>query len=73
MSSLQGSLQEHVDDYLRMRRALGFKLERHGRLLPQLVAHLEAAGASTVKRELAISWRGCRRTRTPGTGPRGYR
>ncbi len=50
------SLGEHVDDYLRMRRALGFKLERHGQLLPRFVAYLEAAGASTVKRELAISW-----------------
>ena len=50
------SLAEHVDDYLRVRRALGFKLERHGRILPQLVAYLEAAGASTVTRELAISW-----------------
>jgi integrase/recombinase XerD len=50
------ALGEHVDDYLRLRRALGFKLERHGRLLPQLVAYLEAAGASTVTRELAISW-----------------
>lgn len=52
MSSLRG----HVDHYLRLRRALGFKLERHGRLLPQLVAYLEAAGASTVKSELAVSW-----------------
>jgi len=50
------SLAEHVDDYLRVRRALGFKLERHGRILPQLVAYLEAAGASTVTREPAISW-----------------
>ena len=25
-------LKEHVDDYLRLRRALGYKLERHGRL-----------------------------------------
>lgn len=49
-------LHKHVDDYLRLRRALGFKLERHGRLLPQLVAYLEAAGARTVTRELAISW-----------------
>jgi hypothetical protein len=31
-------LQQHVDDYLRLRRALGFKLKREGRLLPQLVA-----------------------------------
>jgi integrase/recombinase XerD len=49
-------LQEHADDYLRLRRALGFKLEHHGQVLPQLVAYLEAGGASTVKSELAISW-----------------
>jgi integrase/recombinase XerD len=50
------SLSEHAEEYLRARRALGVKLERHGRLLPQLVDYLEAAGASTVTRELAISW-----------------
>ncbi len=50
------ALDEHTEQYLRARRALGVKLERHGRLLPQLVAYLEAAGASTVTRELAISW-----------------
>ena len=30
------ALAEHVDDYLRLRRALGFKLEEHARLLPQV-------------------------------------
>jgi hypothetical protein len=40
MSELSG----HVQDYLRLRRALGFKLERAGHLLPQLVAYLEAGG-----------------------------
>lgn len=50
------ALTEHVEEYLRARRALGVKLERHGRLLPQLVAYLDAAGASTITRELAISW-----------------
>lgn len=50
------ALSEHVQEYLRARRALGVKLERHGRLLPQLVDYLEAAGESTIKRELAISW-----------------
>jgi integrase/recombinase XerD len=50
------ALGEHAEQYLRARRALGVKLERHGRLLPQLIAYLEAAGASTVTRELAISW-----------------
>lgn len=49
-------LGDHAQRYLRARRALGVKLERHGRLLPQLVAYLEAAGAGTVTRELAISW-----------------
>jgi integrase len=49
-------LQAHVDDYLRLRRALGFKLERDGRLLGQLVGYLDAAGATTLTSELAIGW-----------------
>ena len=52
MSALSG----HVEDYLRLRRALGFKLERAGQLLPQLVAYLEAAGSATITSELAIGW-----------------
>lgn len=50
------SLHAHVDEYLRLRRSLGFKLERAGQVLPQLVTYLEAAGASTITRELAIAW-----------------
>ena len=46
----------HVRDYLRMRRALGFKLKRDGEVLVQLVAYLEEAGAQTLTAELAISW-----------------
>ncbi len=49
-------LSAHVQDYIRLRRSLGFKLEEPGRLLPQFVAYLEAAGASTPTAELAISW-----------------
>jgi integrase/recombinase XerD len=52
MSALGG----HVEDYLRLRRALGFKLERAGWLLPQLVDYLEAAGAATITSDLAIAW-----------------
>jgi integrase/recombinase XerD len=52
MSALSG----HVQDYLQLRRALGFKLERAGHLLPQLVAYLEATGATTVTSDLAIAW-----------------
>lgn len=54
MSGLAG----HVEDYLRLRRALGFKLRFHGQVLPALAAYLEAAGATTVTAELAIAWAG---------------
>jgi integrase/recombinase XerD len=37
---------EHVEDYLRLRRALGFKLEEHARLLPKFAVHLDAIGAT---------------------------
>lgn len=50
------ALTQHVDDYLRLRRSLGFKLERAGWLLPQFVAYLQDAGAATVTSELAIAW-----------------
>lgn len=50
------TLSDHVTDYLRLRRALGYKLERAGHLLPKLVAYLEAAGSATLTTELAISF-----------------
>lgn len=50
------ALSDHVEDYLRLRRALGYKLERAGHLLPQLVGYLEAAGSATLTTDLAISW-----------------
>jgi integrase len=49
-------LHAHVDEYLRLRRALGFKLKEDERTLGQLVDYLEAAGASTVITELAVRW-----------------
>ncbi len=51
-------LAGHLDDYLKMRRALGFKLVFPGEVLPQFVTYLEAAGASTVTVGLAIAWAG---------------
>lgn len=51
-------LTHHVQDYLRLRRALGFKLTFEGHALPQLVEYLNDAGASTVTAELAIAWAG---------------
>lgn len=50
------TLRDHVDDYLTIRRVLGFKLRYEGLSLPQLVDYLEAAGATTVTRDLAVSW-----------------
>ncbi|MCA1697554.1 MAG: tyrosine-type recombinase/integrase [Actinobacteria bacterium] len=49
-------LSQASEDYLALRRALGFKLKRHGRLLPNLVAYLEALGETTVTTRLAVQW-----------------
>ncbi len=49
-------LRQACDEYLALRRALGFKLKRHGRLLPDLVAHLDATGVTTVTTRLALEW-----------------
>jgi integrase/recombinase XerD len=43
-------------DYLRVRRALGYKLDRQGRQLLQFVAYLDGIGASTVTIEHALGW-----------------
>jgi len=51
-------LAGHVADYLRLRRALGFKLTFEGHVLPQLVSYLTAAGSNTVTADLAIAWAG---------------
>ena len=53
---MSADLRRHVEDYLRLRRALGFKLERAGQLLPQLVDYLEAAGLSRLTADQAIAW-----------------
>lgn len=47
---------EHVEDYLRLRRSFGYKLDEAGRLLPRFAAHLQTAGAEFVTIELALAW-----------------
>ena len=49
-------LREAVDDYLAVRRGLGFKLRDYPWMLGDFVTYLEAAGASTVTAELALAW-----------------
>lgn len=53
---MSSTLTPQLEDYLRVRRALGFKLTEDGHLLGQLVAHVEAAGATTLTNDLAIGW-----------------
>jgi integrase/recombinase XerD len=49
-------LRRHAEDYLRLRRALGFKLTLHGPLLAQFTDYLDAAGAPGITTELAVSF-----------------
>ncbi len=46
----------HVEDYLRLRRSLGYKLHDHARLLRRFGAHLDTIGAEYVTVELALAW-----------------
>jgi integrase/recombinase XerD len=43
-------------DYLRMRRALGFKLHHHKWWLADFVAFVDSQGSSTITTELALRW-----------------
>jgi integrase len=49
-------LHRQLQDYLRLRRAMGFKLERHAKLLGQFVDYLAAHEAATVTVADALSW-----------------
>jgi integrase/recombinase XerD len=49
-------LRTVLEDYLRLRRSLGFKLEWDGRMLEQFIEFMERAGATTVTTELALRW-----------------
>jgi integrase len=50
------SLRTAAEDYLAMRRALGFKLDMQGKLLLQFVDYLEGCGLETVTTEAAMAW-----------------
>ena len=43
-------------DYLAVRRALGYKLDREGRLLDQFLTYLQERGAHTITVEHALAW-----------------
>ena len=50
------ALRDVAEDYLRMRRALGYKLEIQGLLLDGSVSYLEDIDAVTVTIENAVAW-----------------
>lgn len=50
------ALADQLSDYLRLRRALGFALGRHGYDLQDFVAFLDTAGAQRVTVDLAVAW-----------------
>jgi integrase len=60
-------LGERAEDYLGMRRALGYKLEVQGWLLGEFIAYLEQAAAATVTIEHAVAW-----ATLPATAQRSY-
>lgn len=49
-------LLKAVRDYLAMRRSLGFKLVRHGAVLPDFVCYLEQKQSSRITTQLALEW-----------------
>lgn len=50
------ALRDVAEEYLRMRRALGYKLEIQGLLLGGFVSYLEEIDATTVTIENAVAW-----------------
>lgn len=49
-------LREGLEEYLALRRSLGYKLERAGVVLGDFVAYSETAGATHVRTEVALAW-----------------
>ena len=49
-------LAEHLQQYLQLRRALGYTLVRAGRLLPRFVAFVHQAAGTVITTDLALAW-----------------
>ena len=50
------ALKEGIQDYLTLRRGLGFKLKKHSRFLREFELFLEQAGAVRITTRLALQW-----------------
>ncbi|MGH4010779.1 MAG: hypothetical protein ACRDTH_21915 [Pseudonocardiaceae bacterium] len=51
-------LHRQLQNYLAIRRAMGFKMERHTKLLGQFTDYLAAHDATTLTIEHALAWAG---------------
>ncbi|MGP3921521.1 tyrosine-type recombinase/integrase, partial [Nonomuraea sp. 10N515B] len=50
------ALRRRAEEYLQMRRALGYKLLRQGPMLMDFIGYLERVSAGTVTIEAAVAW-----------------
>jgi len=50
------TLQAALDEYLSVRRTLGFKLRDEGTVLPQFLCFLEEKGSPFITTDLALQW-----------------
>jgi integrase/recombinase XerD len=50
------TIRKHAEEYLAMRRALGFKLTTFGQRLMSFVNYLEAKSSNVLTTELALAW-----------------
>ena len=58
-------LRQAAEDYLALRRSLGFALVTPGRQVRQFAAYLDSVGAAHVTADLAVAWA----TLPPGAAP----
>lgn len=50
------SLSQSLEEYLSLRRGLGFKLKQDGRMLSQFVSFLDGEGSPYITTDLAVRW-----------------
>jgi integrase len=63
------SLEQHLTEYLAVRRAMGYTLARAGKLLPQFTAWMAEHDQRVITTELALQWATC----PPATGSNWHR
>jgi integrase len=63
------ALESHVDDYLRLRRALGYDLVETGRLLHRFAVELDAADVTHITTQIAVQWALAPKVSAPSSVP----